>query len=120
MTRADAKTIALDIVVKWRQMFVARLPISGSLNGYRVTGRPVGGRADLVEVNRNGDAYAPGMVLDLSNHPELIIMRRELREAWPLDMLVSRDQHDAIMGVLQDYAVEHGVAIQTAQQSVLR
>jgi len=118
MTRTSAKSIALGVVTAWREK---NFPYG--VNGFRVmgtrTGRHVGIRANLVEVNRNGDAFSPGMVLDLSNHPEVVAIRRELDAAWaawPPDMLVSRDQADAIYLAFQSYAIEHGVAVMTAQQ----
>ncbi|MGV0949308.1 MAG: hypothetical protein ACOYB3_01455 [Azonexus sp.] len=123
MTRTSAKSIALGIVTTWWKM---NFPVSGSLNGFRVmgtrTGRMRGSVRSLSEVNRNGDAFAPGLVLDLSNHPELVAMRRELEAAWRRpDMLVGRDQADALYAALQSYAIEHDIAVMTAQQQpVLR
>jgi len=59
--------------------------------------------------------------LDLSNHPEVVAIRRELDAAWPPDMLGTEVQPDwHIWDGLQAYAILNGVSVVTArQQSVL-
>lgn len=118
MTRASAKKIVLEIVKRW---CFHGVNVSGSLNGYRVMGTHTGRMSvagHALEVNRNGDAFAPGAVLDLSNHPEVVAIRHDLNEAW-----ANYAMHDAELTflALTELSMRTGRAIiTTTQQPVLR
>lgn len=118
MTRASAKFIALAIVQKW---YWKGCPVSGSLNGYRVAGTLTG------RMTR---------VLDMSNYPEVVAIRRELAGMFPgptfdevppdpptpyPDILTDRETAAAIQRRLFDYAAADAeLTARFAVQPVLR
>lgn len=127
MTRAEAKTIALAIVTKW---YWSGLPVSGSLNGYRVTGTHTGrwrGQFDPQRVYRPGDMVANGngdifMSVEI-NAQEIEQRMIRLMHARPEpvpDILTDRETAAAIQRRLFDYAAADAeLAARFAVQPVL-